>query len=1270
MALHVAVVPRPTGDFEILPTSYFEVHGPAGLSGSALAKALAQLGHHDLWPAGDVQLSELEELPDRGMLTLTPFKRSATPGPSTAAVVLLAAKGPDCGQHFSLTRGCYSIGRNDCDLHVLDPAMSRHHADIIVDHTSIELVRATGVPADPDQQGKGEPQFLSLGDEFVLGDTTFRLCPARPRTPDAVTQAQPPWPPPVTTLRPTSATSRPWLTLTTALLPLAIGVVLALTLGSWIFMAFSALGLVTGGIPATHEISSRRKMRRRIRRLSADLISDLERRIPPIGIQVLYRNPSVSGTRCSNKQHATSTTHPLRFGSGCVMPPLEIDPPTYRGPQVHPARGPVITDVSPGGLGVLAGAGSMLGPVIRAVTLQLASSCSRTDSSLIIVGSTDLLPAEVRYLPGVRACDGLADRHIQFESLPRGSVVIAMPGFTDMDRLESLARSTAGDRRGPSLILTGINRHDRADWTLDTATSTFRDGDRVIHVHLDGLSRSTMASAAIAADPEVVTGSGPRGGLGRSGSTDGAQLDTRSGSPWSGSSASALRCRIGHSADGACDLDFVGDGPHALVIGTTGAGKSELLKSMITDLQHRYGPDQLALVLLDFKGGSTLGPYAETPHCQSLVTDLNAESGERVLAGLRIELQRRESIFRESNVEDYTGYRRLALSEAPPLPRLLVIVDEFRILSDELPDAVQELMRIATVGRSLGMHLLLSTQRPQGVVTASMRANINSVISLRLLSPSDSQELLGSSVAAEIPVSAPGTGFFRRAGEELRPFRSVPVEQPKPSWKILELGPEFQDCHTVATIHGQSAEATSPAMKLAALTSNLACPTMPVSSFAQPLPDELQVLPDHLRREPSDGAIALGMVDDLENQRLSALWWSPEKQRRLGIIAAPGSAASSTLLYMLRELATDEPERHVYLLDGTGAFSPVAALPRVAGYVGTGEPERIQELLDVFTLDGNSPGGPAATRVLVVSGLAAWSAVMGASDFAVLDDRLAALARSAEQRNACLIVLGDRDLMSSRYLALAEHRLYIRFGLGAETTMGWPKLRSTAPLPGRAVWTSPDVDGKGAIVQLCAQLPSGPEIPGPTAKLPVQRCSPLPTTVAVSALGTTHARPGRYPVAVIGPDNRPWIWEPGPVGLILGGPGTGKTSVIKLLADRLKQHVTIAFTVEQDCAPPDVLLLDDVLELPDAELTRIEAMIRAGTRVVMSADPDRSRLMRLPAAARMLSSNAFLLLNPRQAADGDVPGWRIRPHLTEIPGRAVAMVHGTLVQVQCAQAHD
>lgn len=1266
MTLHVAVVRQPWGPFDAARTTSFEVTGPEGLSGAELGSVLTDLGYARLRLAGGGQLDQVEQLPTEGMVTLTPFSRPFSPPPTPSEIWLVAIKGPDCGPRLLLTRGRYSIGRGDCDLATSDPGLSRHHADIIVDKTSIALVETTGPRSTGRGVSKPRKQFLGADDEFSLGNTTFRIHSVRVDGHARSPYDRPaPWPPPPTQLSRPASGSRPWLMMTTAALPLLIGIVLALTLGSWFFLAFSAFGLVTGGVPATIELNSRRHLRRRIHGISTELIQDMEHLVPPVGLQVLQNTRRGSASLKARQPAAVS--HPLRLGSGRVVPPLILQPPSDRGPQVPSVNAPVIITISSGKLGLLSGPEPGLGPLIRSAVIQLSQACSLAASTLMIIGGTDTLPMEVRLMPCLRVCNDADEALLLIPALHPSSVLLVTPGTLGGDRIAAAIRGIDGDRQPPALILTTPISEATADWSLDLTTSTLSHGDDEVLVAVDGISSATFSTACRSSQQELEF---PAAGA----AARDDELDTpRGGSAghtpvWQASSAESLLSRFGVCEGTAVSLDFVCDGPHVLVTGTTGSGKSELLKAMTLDLVCRYGPDQLSLLLLDFKGGATLGPYAETPHCQTLVTDLNAESGERVLGGLRVELQRRESLFKEAKAEDYARYRALADSVSGPLPRLVVIVDEFRVLSDELPDAVPELMRIATVGRSLGVHLLLATQRPQGVVTASMRANINTVIALRLLSPLDSSELLGTSAAAELPASSPGLGFMRRAGDPPMPFRSLPVGDDAPVWKVWETGPGFQDCRPITTIHRPQPADSSPAGLLERRTSDVQEPPSPVATFAAPLPVELHFIPRRLRTQRPEGAIALGLIDDIEHQRLLPLWWIPESQRRLAVIAGPGSSAAASLLGLLNTLAQGEPERHIYVLDGAGHFGPGSGNPRVAGYVTAGEPERVHELLDVFDAPPDAADQPTATRVLLVSGLAAWATVLGVSDFASLDDRLAALARTTERENTCLIVTGDRDLTSSRFHALADHRLYLRFGLGEETLMGWPRLKNTGPYPGRAVYTSPLTPERGVVVQLCTPAPSTVQAQGPPTNLPLRSCHPLPSRVGTDQLPRIDRHPGRYQIGLMAPEHRPWIWEPGRVGLVLGGPGTGKSNVLRMMAGQLGSGLDIRWSLGPATDPPDLLFLDDVLALTDADLAHLDSLIRSGTHVVMSASPERVGLARLPPVARMLPPAAFLLLNPRQASDGDFPGWRLRPHQLALPGRAVVLRQGRLTQIQCAVA--
>ncbi|WP_435298382.1 FtsK/SpoIIIE domain-containing protein [Timonella sp. A28] len=202
-------------------------------------------------------------------------------------------------------------------------------------------------------------------------------------------------------------------------------------------------------------------------------------------------------------------------------------------------------------------------------------------------------------------------------------------------------------------------------------------------------------------------------------------------------------------------FDLVSDGPHVLVAGTTGAGKSEFLRTFIMTLAARYSPKHLSFVLVDYKGGAGLAPCASLPHNIGLVTDLDPSETTRALSGLQRELKRREHLFADTQTTRLEEYNALQ-SITEPLPRLVIVVDEFRALSDDHPDFINDLVRLAAQGRSLGIHLVLATQRPAGAITADMRANLTLRICLRVADEQDSVDVIGTPEAAHLPRNAPG----------------------------------------------------------------------------------------------------------------------------------------------------------------------------------------------------------------------------------------------------------------------------------------------------------------------------------------------------------------------------------------------------------------------------------------------------------------------------------------------------------------------------------
>ncbi|MBW4040606.1 MAG: hypothetical protein HIU86_00550 [Acidobacteria bacterium] len=320
-----------------------------------------------------------------------------------------------------------------------------------------------------------------------------------------------------------------------------------------------------------------------------------------------------------------------------------------------------------------------------------------------------------------------------------------------------------------------------------------------------------------------------------------------------------LAARFLLGPDGPVTLDLLADGPHAVVGGTTGSGKSALLTAWVLALAAAHPPERLVLLLVDCKGGATFDPLAELPQVSGVVTDLDAEEAERAVASLGAELRRRERAVRDSGGRDIT---------ATGLPRLVVVVDEYRALVDGAPQLAALFGDLAARGRSLGVHLVLCTQRPAGSVRDDVLANCSIRISLRVQDAADSRAVVGSDAAALLGRESVGSAI-------LLTDRSLRVR--------------------VAAVADEGVREAVRAIAASSTGPGAAPPWLP------PLPARLPIgsLP-----VPPAPLIALGRTDLPEEQRQPVLAWDPSRRPRLLVVGDPGTGRSTALAVVARGLGS------------------------------------------------------------------------------------------------------------------------------------------------------------------------------------------------------------------------------------------------------------------------------------------------------------------------------------------------------------------------------
>jgi S-DNA-T family DNA segregation ATPase FtsK/SpoIIIE len=433
---------------------------------------------------------------------------------------------------------------------------------------------------------------------------------------------------------------------------------------------------------------------------------------------------------------------------------------------------------------------------------------------------------------------------------------------------------------------------------------------------------------------------------------------------------------LGQEADGPFEVDLVHDGPHALVGGTSGAGKSELLQSLVASLAVDHPPERLTFLFIDYKGGALSAEFRDLPHNVGTVTNLDGRLALRVLTSLRAELVRRMAVL-EGRAKDLAELLRRAPDDTPP--RLVIVVDEFATLVKEIPEFVDGLVDVAQRGRSLGVHLILATQRPGAAVSDNILGNTNLRIALRVVDPGDSMSIIGSRDAADIPVPLLGRAYARTGPGAVTAFQcawsGAPVAEARAGRPIVvrPLGGGAETGHQAVPLPVSRALATKQSGRAApgggpastqlgaavrAVVEAGRCSGRPPTArpWLDPLPELLALdqvtapVAGTLAADPGR-TIVVGLLDDPGNQAQHPATVDLETTGGLVVLGTGGSGKTTLLRSIAVGLARQGgPEAvQIYGLDlASRALDQISVLPNTAEVVTGDDLERVTRLIAVL----------------------------------------------------------------------------------------------------------------------------------------------------------------------------------------------------------------------------------------------------------------------------------------------------------------------------------
>ncbi|AZU01447.1 hypothetical protein CXR29_12660 [Brevibacterium linens] len=609
---------------------------------------------------------------------------------------------------------------------------------------------------------------------------------------------------------------------------------------------------------------------------------------------------------------------------------------------------------------------------------------------------------------------------------------------------------------------------------------------------------------------------------------------------------------IGRGTDGETGIDLFSDGPHALVAGTTGSGKSLLLQTWLLSMALAQPPRRLRFVLIDFKGGATFSPLQKLPHTDSVLDDFDSGLAFRALVSVRAEITHRERLLADHGCADVADL-------ADPPPRLVVVIDEFHALMATHPRAADLLEHLTALGRSLGVHLVLATQRPMGVVTGQMKANINVRVCLRVRDETDSFDVIGSEAGAFLPADKPGAacldsgigvtrfrvavpfGHDTHAEAALRPRIRSWGRGPVPS---LAGGVVGVDVDNIVTAAGDSADPGEPSVQRQVVLPPL------------PEPDEVA------GGEPFAGVT--GIVDVPSQQRQEMWTFDPDADGSTILTGGSPDTVESVLATMTRAAA---PTRRIIAI---GRIAPALDWAEISCGMNTGW--QIQAVLDHLAAgadpgrsphDGRGADAPTSSgpsrqppSLLVCSN---WAEFVDSLDHCWAERAERLLGHGAGS-DLVFLLAGCRN-MTSRSSRFATQIVFppeagddgTSVGLSRQRFAGrWPDLRAVIRGP-----CAQAAGGDGADVQFAPDVAArfdssmsgaGTSILGGPPGIPESRKGFAPRwrgldQPAVASEEPFGSMPGGIPIGVDAFGD-PVMWDPrrdGSVLTVRGSPQSGKT---------------------------------------------------------------------------------------------------------------------------------